>query len=104
MEKQYANFHGYSDVEPFEILSRTAKTITIREMDAELINKEELNSTFVPGGFCGHFENHVQKWEIKSNENNITLKAYLRKDGNYYSKKGRHVISDTPCKFYDYNF
>jgi hypothetical protein len=105
MEKKYANFIGYSDVRPFEILSQTNKTISIREMDAKLQNKEELMAGFVSGGFVGTFTNQSdQKWIITSNPTNPIIKAYLRKDGQYHSAKGRHVLSEVPINFYDYNF
>lgn len=100
---QYANLSGYSDITPYEIISRTKKTITIREMDAEL--DKEFKPIFIPGGFCGTVVNQSeQKYKYKSNENLETIKAYLRKDGRYHSKYGRHSLSSSPCKFYDYNF
>lgn len=103
MEQKFANLYGWTDVRPFEILKETVKTLTIREMDAE--RDQNWKPEIVPGGFAGTCVNqNEQKWIITSNKNNPLIKAYLRKDGNYYSKYGKHKISDTPMKYYDYNF
>ena len=102
MEK-YANHYGWSDITPFEIIKSTAKTITIREMNAE--RDPNWKPSYEPGGFSVVCTNDdQQKWVITSNEHNPLIKAYLRKDGKYYSKIGMHILSDSPIKYYDYNF
>ena len=100
---KFANLVMWSDVEPFEIVKETAKTITIRAM------KAEKDPSFKPdisiGGFAGHCNNNrKQEWIITPDETAPQIKAYLRKDGHYHSKLGRHKITDTPIKFYDHNF
>jgi hypothetical protein len=98
---KYANLIRWSDVEPFEVIKETAKTITIRKMECEKNFKPE----YVAGGFSAICINqNEQNWNITSNETNQLVKAYLRKDGNYWSKYGKHKISDAPMKVYDYNF
>jgi len=100
---QYANHFGWTDVKPFEIVGKTAKTLTLRAMDCE--RDPNYKPECVIGGFSATCVNqNEQKWIITSNPDNPKIKAYLRKDGNYYSRYGKHVISDTPMKFYDYNF
>jgi hypothetical protein len=100
-EKKYANLHGYSDIVPFEVIKETKKTITIRQMQFEKAFKPE----YVEGGFSAICtNNNKQEWIIAQNENNPLIKAYMRKDGFYWSKYGKHIISDVPVKFYDYNF
>ena len=99
--KKYANLHLHSDIVPFEIIKETKKTITIRQMQFEKAFKPE----YIAGGFSAICTNEVmQEWIITSNESNLLIKAYLRKDGFYWSKYGKHIISDIPVKFYDYNF
>jgi hypothetical protein len=101
----YANRIGYSDIDPFEVVRRISdKTIEIREMDATL------DPTWAPeahiGGFCAHVSNNrEQRWEIKSNPENKVRRVRLHKDG-YWRDSGRNrfALSDTPRKFYDYNF
>lgn len=101
--EQYANHLGYSDIDPYEIVSRTAKTITIREMDAEM--DPTWRPTYIPGGFSAICINqHDQRWIIKSNPDRPTIKAYLRKDGRYWSALGPHGLSEFPMKYYDFNF
>lgn len=101
--EKYANHIGYSDVTPYEVIKHTEKTITVREMDATI--DPDWKPSFVTGGFAGHCVNqNEQKWIITSNPNRIPIKAYLRKDGYYHSKYGKHSLSNTPVSFYDYNF
>ncbi len=99
----YANNGGYSDITPYEIVRVISdKTIEIREMDCE---KLPWKPDWHEGGFSGHLANQdEQKWDIKSNEENSTIKARLRKDGYFHSEVGKHYIEKSPRKFYDYNF
>ena len=103
--KLYFNHIGYSDIEPFEVVNKISdKTMEIRKMDCRLVNNEELK--FISGGFVAHCSNqHEQKWEITSNENNRIFRIRLHKDGWWRDKGGdRYRMSNEPKKFYDYNF
>ena len=104
IEYTHANHSGWSDVHPYEIVRVvSSKTIEIRVMDAEL--DENWKPEIVAGGFAGHCTNQgAQKWAYKSNPDYTVIRARLRKDGYFYSANGRHVLSKTPYKFYDYNF
>ena len=99
----YANNGGYSDITPYEIVRVISdKTIEIREMDCE---KLPWKPDWHEGGFSGHLANQdEQNWDIKSNEENSTIKARLRNDGYFHSEVGKHYIEKSPRKFYDYNF
>lgn len=101
---KYANLHMYTDVVPYEVVRVISdKTIEIREMDADLA--EGQRPTILPGGFSGHCTNQRElKYDIRSNPENPVVRARLHKDGMFHSKMGRHVISDEPRRFYDYNF
>lgn len=106
-EIKYANRHGYSDIEPFEIIKTTGKKITIyhiRQMKAELADgwKPEI----IPGGFAGHCVNqHTQKYNYSQIKNMPLIKIRQHKNGKWYDKyKNHYVLSDRPIKFYDYNF
>lgn len=103
--KSYLNYHGYSDIKPFEVLSVTAsgKTAIIRQM------KAERDLTWFPeiisGGFAGHCTNqNEQRWNISSDEDGFVTKARLSKSGHWKSSYGKHYMSDKPISFYDYNF
>lgn len=102
MEKKYANKHGYSDVDPYEIVKiNTERKMTIRYMNAELVQAP----TFQVGGFSAHANNYAQKWEITSDETAPEFAIRLNKKGEWKDKHGgRYVISEAPSKFYDYNF
>lgn len=101
----YLNYHGYSDIKPFEIISITAsgKTAIVREM------KAEKDTTWLPewvsGGFAGHCVNQSeQRWIITSDQEGYTTTARLSKRGHWKSNYGTHRTSEKPIKFYDYNF
>jgi hypothetical protein len=101
----YANHIGYSDVDPFEVVKIISdKTVEIRAMEAERDDSVKLE--FIPGGFSAHCANQSeQKWTIFSNKENPTIRIRLNKKDQWKDKFGRRfVLSDTPRKFYDYNF
>jgi hypothetical protein len=101
----YANLIGYSDVQPFEILSanKSGKQIVIREMDAQ--RDPNWIPDFVAGGFTANCANQGdQAWFLVPNEANPAIKAHLRADGYFWSAYGKHRVASNPRKFYDYNF
>jgi len=103
-ENKYANLHGYSDVYPYEIIRVVSgKTIEVRAMEAELDPTWKPDIT--PGGFAGHCNNNrSQRHTYKSNPEAKVTRIRLQKNGSWKSKGGRHILSATPYKFYDYNF
>ena len=103
-EAKFANFFGYSDVTPYEIVNVISdKTIEIREMDAERDKKVKLN--WEVGGFSGVCTNQdEQKWIISSNTANPVIRARLHKNGKWKSKVGTHHLENKAHKFHDYNF
>lgn len=100
----HANFHGYSDKHPYEIVKVVSpRTLEVRLVDAEL--DPSWKPEIIKGGFCGHtVNNHSQKWLYNANTNNPTIRIRRRKDGYYYSATGRHALATAPSKFHDYNF
>jgi len=107
-EATHANFIGWSDVEPYEIVRKvTSKKVEVRAMHAEETEsaKERLAKSFVPGGFVGRFDNYAQEWKITSLPDHSTEFIRLHKDGSWYGLgKRRFVLATAPRKFYDYNF
>ena len=100
---KFANLIMHSDVKPFEVVRVISdKTIEIREMAASALPwKKDIQA----GGFSHHCSNqHDQKWSIDSDTNNPVLRARLRKDGDFHSSFGRHVLADAPRKFHNINF
>lgn len=108
LEKKYANHYGYSDIEPYEVVEeRTPNMYLIRWMKSVQTekSKKELKDSFVAGGFCGHFDNDLQEWDITSCEDNQPFAIRRHKDGNWYDTYHRkYCISSKPIKFYDFNF
>jgi len=101
----YANFHGWSDVNPYEIVEvRTANKIMVRAMNAEI--DPEWNPEVILGGFSGHtVNNYSQKWIITSCEDAPLIAIRKNKRGEWKDASGRRfVISEHAVKFYDYNF
>ncbi len=102
---KYANLISYSDVIPYEVIaiSPSGSQITLREMAVTL--DPEWKPEFKVGGFIAHCENQSdQKWIITPNPDGFVMKAHKRKDGSFHSVYGRHLMSDAPQKFHDYNF
>lgn len=103
---KYANYHGYSDVTPFEVVRVVSdKCIEVREMDCEKDDSVKLD--FQVGGFSAHCTNQRdQKWVMTSNETNPVTKVRWSKANNrWQDAHGRRFIpNDKPVKFYDYNF
>jgi len=103
IEQKYANHHGWSDINPYEIIRVVSdKTIEVREMKAE--RNPEVKTTFAVGGFSAHSDN-AQDWFIKSDDTRPVIR--IRKDvrGQWKDKhRNRYYLADKPHKFYDYNF
>jgi len=101
---KYANLYGYSDVSPYEVVRVISeKTIEIRAMNAS--RDPNWQPEIIPGGFAGHCINqNDQKWIIESNPSIEVIRLRKRKDGKWYSVFGKHVLSNEPVYFYDYNF
>ena len=97
--KKYCNFHGYSDVEAYEVVKVISPiTVEVRELNAKLITKME----WVSGGFAGHcVNNYGQEYEFSSNPENSVRRIRFGKKG---WDSGRFRMSDHPHKHYDYNF
>jgi len=102
---KYANLHGYSDVEPYEVVRVISdKTIEVREMKAERDDSVALD--FVVGGFSAVCTNqNAQKWIISSEVGAPVFRIRKSKSGVWKCKHGqRFKLSETPYKYYDYNF
>lgn len=102
---KYANQHGYSDVTPYEVVRKVSeKTLEIRRMKAE--RDPTWKPEIVPGGFAGHCTNQEsQRWIIESDADASITRIRLGKNGQWKSPHGgRFQLSDTPRRFYDYNF
>lgn len=110
LDQLYCNQHFYTDVEAWEVIGYVSeKCLIIREMKAQLKPeaRKELHDSFVLGGFCGHFNNDLQEWEIVPDPDGHVIRVRLHKNGNYYAahEKGTtFVLSEKPRKYYDYNF
>lgn len=109
LEKKYMNEYLWSDVNPYEVIEeRSDKCFVIRSMKATLTEeaKKELQESFVPGGFVGHFDNSAQEWKYESDPDGVVVVVRRWNDG-YWHQPGSPIkfkLSDAPLKVYDYNF
>lgn len=101
---KYANHFGYSDVTPYEVVKVISnKTLEVRKMKYEL--DSDWKPEFIIGGFAGHCVNQwQQKWNITSDESNKVIRIRLGKKGWKSACGFRFELSETPKRFYDYNF
>ncbi len=96
--KKYCNEHHWTDIDPNEVVEIISpRKVAIRQMDAVLAKSPVQHI----GGFCAHTENDTQEWECVSNPEYPVQIITLTKKG---WGGGRFRMSDSPRKFYDYNF
>lgn len=100
----YANRHGYSDIDPFEIVRQVSpKTLEIRKMQAVFDESSKLE--FHAGGFAAHCSNQLsQKWHITKDVSAPVIRIRLGKHGWKSPCGSTFKLSEKPVKFYDYNF
>lgn len=104
--KQFANKYGWSDVDAFEIVKVVSdQTVEVRALDAELA--DGWKPEFIPGGFSAICVNiRDQQWKFNSNPENKVIRIRFSKRKNIWQDAygGKYDLSDTPIKYYDYNF
>ena len=102
--KPYMNLHLFTDARPYEVVRVvSSKCVVLREMRAKLAEGEK--PEILPGGFAGHCTNQRSlKYDITGDPAGDLIRARLHKNGQWHSSHGRHVPSDKPVYFYDYNF
>ena len=105
-QKIYFNRCLFSDINSYEVIKKVSdKCCLVRSMSTKLMNKEELNKSFIPGGFSGHIDNSLQAWAITSNQYGHQFKVRLHKNGERKDSDGMtYTLSDQPIKYYDFNF
>lgn len=101
---EYVTECMYSDSHAYQVVARTAKTLTVREVlveqDPEWLAKKE----FYPGGFCGHTANqHEQTWIFRAISED-TKKLHWSNKRRRWQHKGTGFIEGVASEFYDYNF
>ena len=106
----------WTDVEAYTIVKKTATTITLRQDNAELLNRDELR--FSVGGFAAHCENQAdQRYSYEANPDGAMIKISLRRwkdeEGNERRKWKRAGTGTFEAggsayagrrKFHDFNF
>jgi len=108
--KLYAMECLWSDVNPFEVVEiKSEKTFVVRAMNAELTEKakENLQKSFVPGGFFGHTDNDQQEWIITPNVTAGTFEIRYhnsKREIGFYRSHIYYRLANEPYKKYDYNF
>ena len=107
-DKKYATEWLWSDAHAYEIIEeKSATIILVRQMKATIKPEAQkaLHDSFVPGGFCGHFENDLQEWDFDTCESNPIETIRKHKDGRWYGcGKRRFTIEAEPYEHFDYNF
>lgn len=102
---QFFNHIGYSDTSPYEVIRRAGdKTYEVRAMKVEA--DESWKPEFVSGGYAGRCVNqNEQKWVYNVDTQGEVVRVRLHKDGAWRDAYGRRFLpSETPKRFYDFNF
>ena len=101
---------GYSDSDPYTVVSVKGRRATIRADKATLLNGVRSGEPdalqFDAGGFCGHTSGR-QRWDIQPDPNGATRDMTLRRDGQW--RLVGHGLRDRPVtlgrhKHHDFNF
>ena len=108
-EKKYATMWLWSDAHAYEIIEeKSEKVMTVRRLKATIKPEaqKELNESFTPGGFFGHFNNDAQEWDFEVDEKNPIETIRKHKDGYWYTSGSScgFTIMAEPYERYDYNF
>lgn len=98
--RAYCNFHGYTDIHPFEVIKVISPScVLVRSLATKQTVKPK---EFHPGGFSGHYaDNRNQKYEYSQD---LTAKPIRLRLGKKGWGLGNYRMADKPFKFYDYNF
>jgi hypothetical protein len=102
--RKYCNLHLYADIEPFEVVKIISeKCVEVRPMSAK---QTAFPEQFQRGGFVGHYlDQHKQDYEYESIEGAKVSRVRWSEAKQRWQIGGmRFIMSDTPRKFYDYNF
>jgi len=103
--KSYANNHGYTDVNPFEVIRTISPTCV--EVRAMRTVQTKFPKDFHAGGFAGNFSDNYdgQDYDYFSDPEAPVFKIrWSRAKRQWQSSYGRVFMSDKPYKHYDYNF
>lgn len=96
----------HSDRCAYEIMARTAKTLTLRRLKATLLNGPSSGAPdalrFSPGGFVGHTSG-TQRYAYATQSDRPTVKAHWSQKRGCF-KLGGNRIAAGASEHYDYNF
>ena len=101
-----ATYVMYSDCEPYEVIAKKGKTVSLRAMNA--VRDESVKMDFKVGGFSAHCSNNrEQKWIYSSNPDGKVVKVRFSNSKSKYRawyKGDMRFEIGSAVKFYDYNF
>ena len=92
---------GYSQMYPWVMVKRTAKTATL----AKVVVKPdpEWKPNILPGGFAGHCDNQAdQTWLFDRIDETQTKRVTMTRRG--WRRGEIKFVEDCAFEFYDYNF
>ncbi|MBO4549689.1 MAG: hypothetical protein J5733_03070 [Bacteroidaceae bacterium] len=109
-DRWYMTEHLYSDARAYEVVEvYTPDKMDVRKLKATITPEaqKKLHESFIPGGFCGHFDNSLQEWTFESDDKNPIITVRRHKDGKFYRANSRtcpFYPTEEPYEWYDYNF
>ena len=109
-EKWYMSEYLYSDRHAYEVVEVYSwRKMAVRQMKVTEVPEAQAKrmESFIPGGFCGHFDNSLQEWTYESDESNPILIVRRHSDGMFYRPNTRtcpFIPQTEPYEYYDFNF
>jgi hypothetical protein len=103
----YLNEVLYSDINPYEVVEMISPNKwVIRQLNTKLkpSAKDNLQKSFCPGGFVGHFDNQEQEWEISIDESAPLITVQRRGKHSFKLNGMSMTMTSNPIKHYDFNF
>lgn len=107
-EGEYVTETGYSETYAWQVVSKTAKTMTIRPV--RVSSDPEWKPEIIAGGFAGHCTNQSEQTWMFDGFEDFTAVVRLKKSRYYGSDKlwgsaqGSEFIANGARRKHDYNF
>lgn len=106
-EGEYLTCTGYSDTHAWVVVSKTAKTMTLREV--KVARDPEWKPEFYAGGFAGHCHNQQKQTWLFDGFGEQTIIVRLCKSrycgsDKLWRSKHHNFVANGAVEFYDYNF
>lgn len=99
----YANINFDNDIRAYEVIKMKSNTcFNVRRLKATLLNKEEIEKSYVADESLGTYNSGIQDWDFEVDKDGEVISIKKTKTGWMYD--GNPVyLSGEPIEFYEFN-